>query len=151
MGKRGGEEHWGLLKGQWKWGTTFPRFEAGSFDFCGIDQMSEVVCSIDIWLCTPCACAVCWKRRKKNPNVKWIPKNYEQQQQKSINQGTWRKSRRKRHFFFLFTLSLASLFSLQSLPLSSQLFFVSLNDFSIQYTMAKVSRGQGAKLHILYL
>lgn len=51
--------------------------------------------------------------------------------------------------FFLFTLSLASLFSLQYLPLSFQLFFVSLNDFSIQCTMAKISGGQGSKLHIL--
>lgn len=87
------------------------------------------------------------KEEKKNECEMDPPKTMNNNKNKKSNKGP-EGSQEGRDIFF-FTLSLASLFSLQSLALSSQLFFVYLNDFSLQCTMAKVSGGQGAKLHIL--
>lgn len=88
------------------------------------------------------------KEEKKNECEMDPPKTMNNKNNKKSNKGP-EGSQEGRDIFFFFTLSLASLFSLQSLALSSQLFFVYLNDFSLQCTMAKVSGGQGAKLHIL--
>lgn len=88
------------------------------------------------------------KEEKKNECEMDPPKTMNNNNNKKSNKGP-EGSQEGRDIFFFFTLSLASLFSLQSLALSSQLFFVYLNDFSLQCTMAKVSGGQGAKLHIL--
>lgn len=148
MDKRRGKEHWGLLKGQFNEEIHFQDLKQVLLTSVGLIRCLKLFAPLTVDSVPLVYMLSVEKEEKKKRMWNGSPKNYEQQQQQKIKQGTWGKSRRKRHFFF-FTLSLASLFSLQSLALSSQLFFVYLNDFSLQCTMAKVSGGQGAKLHIL--
>lgn len=149
MDKRRGKEHWGLLKGQFNEEIHFQDLKQVLLTSVGLIRCLKLFAPLTVDSVPLVYMLSVEKEEKKKTNVKWIPQKLWTTTTTTKNQTRDLREVKKEETFFFFTLSLASLFSLQSLALSSQLFFVYLDDFSLQCTMAKVSGGQGAKLHIL--